>query len=324
MTARRRRKPGSGPSASALIAWVGGSQAGIATHVGAPVSAISDVSAGEDASAGGAAGGRAILLGRACGLTAGTLLAFGSVLVGATNVGEGPLAGAPVLNSLPAVPDAAADTPIESHADAPAESTSAAPDQVSTQAVTETSKPLHPPLGQVHRNSPASVGVPATEPNAHSDAVQQPSSPPPPAKSRAPQGPAAPITPVLDPAAQGVGRVAPVGGVLAPKSPSQERVNSETGPPRDAPAANTRDQHAILPVPTAVAGGVRTIRQVATPLSKVTGVATDRTTDAITQPVTQSVVQPAARGVIRPVVQPVAAPVARPVMAALSSLLPTR
>jgi hypothetical protein len=262
MTARRRRKPGSGPSASALIAWVGGSQAGIATHVGAPVSAIGD------ASAGGTAGGRAILLGRACGLTAGTLLAFGSVLVGATNVGEGPLAGAPVLNPLPAVPDAAADIPVESRADAPAESTSAAPEQVRAQAVTETSKPLHPPLGQVHRNSPASVGVPATEPDTHSDAVQQPSGPPPPAKNRAPQGPAAPITPVLDPTAQGVGRVAPVGGVLAPKRPSQERVNSETGPPRNAPAANPRDQHAILPVPAAVAGGVGTIRQVAAPVAR--------------------------------------------------------
>src|ERR671916_1479683 len=88
MTARRRRKTGSGPSATALIAWVGG----------APM--VAGASAGTVVSGSGHAwspirrpGGRAVAIGRACGLAAGTVLACGSVLASAVHVGDGSLSG---------------------------------------------------------------------------------------------------------------------------------------------------------------------------------------------------------------------------------------
>src|SRR5919202_6517649 len=113
MTARRRRKSGSGPSATALIAWVGGPRTRMADDASTPASTTSRA-AGDRL-----IGGRAILFGRACGLAAGTLLACGSVLAGATHVGDGSLAAdsASLLNSTPTTPGTTAGAPAELRAD---------------------------------------------------------------------------------------------------------------------------------------------------------------------------------------------------------------
>lgn len=80
MTARRRRKSGSGPSATALIAWVGGTGFG-PDHAGRalpPGLSVAD----------GPAHGRPPLVGKARGLAAGTLLACGSVLAVAVHAAD--------------------------------------------------------------------------------------------------------------------------------------------------------------------------------------------------------------------------------------------
>jgi hypothetical protein len=278
MTARRRRKSGSGPSATALIAWVGGAPSEIGAPTGAAVSVIYGRPSGQIPSAGQIPSGRAVLVGRACGLAAGTLLACGSVLAGATHTGD----GAPLFNHIPAVPGAGSGAPDAYRGQAPVERASAAPDLVRAQAAADTSSGLHPRLGQVRRNTPASLDVPA-EPNRQSQATPPPWDSSPPATGHAPTGPIAPVSPVLDPAAQGVGRVAPVGGVLAPTSPPAGRVGSsrdeQTSGPRDERATSPRDE--------------RTSRS---------------TIEAVTQ-------------VVAPVDKAIQ-PVAQPAMAMLTSLLP--
>jgi hypothetical protein len=217
MTARRRRKSGSGPAATALIAWVGGAQA----------EPSASVSMNDGEPSGRAPHGRAILLGRACGLVAGTLLACGSVLAGATHVGDGSLAGDSTLlpSHTPPGPGIGSGASNEAQVQAPAERMSAAPDLVSAQAVTETSPALHPRLGQVRRNSPVSLDVPAG-PSQQPPAAPRPWDSPSSETGQASTGPIAPVSPVLDPAAKGVGRVAPVGGVLPPTNPRKERAGS--------------------------------------------------------------------------------------------------
>jgi hypothetical protein len=226
MTARRRRKSGSGPSATALIAWVGGAQTEFEAPTGTSVSMIHGESPGR------VAGGRAVLVGRACGLAAGTLLACGSVLAGATHVGDGSLVGdsAPLLSHSPFASGSGSGTFSEAQGQVPAERTPAAPESVSAQAVVESSPGLHPRLGQVHRNTPVSVD-PLAAPRRQSPTAPRPWSSPPPATGHAPTGPIAPVSPVLDPAAQGVGRVAPVGGVLTPTNPAP--ANPAPANPRD-------------------------------------------------------------------------------------------
>ncbi|MBV9029967.1 MAG: hypothetical protein JO364_06585 [Pseudonocardiales bacterium] len=176
-------------------------------------------------------GGRAILLGRACGLAAGTLLACGSVLAGAMHVGDGSSAGesAPLLNSTPPTPGAAAGAPDELRDNVLAGRTSAAPEMVSVQAVTETRPAPQPRLGRVRRNNPVSVDVPA-EPSGSSGTARQPWGSPPPSTGPAPIGPIAPVNPVLGPAAKGIGRVAPLGRVLAPTNPRKERKEHARSP----------------------------------------------------------------------------------------------
>ena len=231
MTARRRRKSGSGPSATALIAWVGGEQASGGEPATAPAAVIDGGSCGRGSD------GRAILIGRACGLAAGTLLACGSVLAGATHVGDGSLTGdsAPRLNHIPAVPDAG--TLDAYRGNVPAGRMSAAPDMVSAQAVAGTSPVPLQRLGPVRRNNPVSFGVP-TEPGWNSGTAHQPWDSPPPPATHVPSGPIARLSPVLDPAAKGVGRVPPVGGMLAPATPREERAGNH----RDAPARSLRDE----------------------------------------------------------------------------------
>jgi hypothetical protein len=252
MTARRRRKSGSGPSATALIAWVGGAQASVGAPASAPVSVI------DDGSPGRGSGGRAILVGRACGLAAGTLLACGSVLAGAAHVGDGSLAGdsAPLLNLTPAVPSAG--TPDEYRGNAPAKRPSAAPDMVSAQAVADTNPAPYPRLGRVCRNNPVFLDMPAESPSRNSGTAQQPWAPPPPSTGHAPSSPIAPVSPVLDPAAKGVGRVAPVGRVLAPTDSREE----QAGSPRGAQPGSPRDERASLSPREAVAA----VKQVAAPV----------------------------------------------------------
>lgn len=151
MTARRRRKSGSGPSAAALIAWV--EAAGNETdRIGGPLPA-----GGHPASTVPAADGRP-LADRARGLAAGTLLACGSVLAvavqaadstsghpesghpGVVNVGPGGGSGGEVAPSL-----------------AVAEETATPPVPTTAQAFTGTAIPAQP----VRRNAPLALQVPS-------------------------------------------------------------------------------------------------------------------------------------------------------------------
>lgn len=220
MTARRRRKSGSGPSATALIAWVGGAQRAAGAPAGTAVHAWSSSRM---------PGGRAIFVGRAFGLAAGTVLACGSVLASAVHVGDGPLAGeGAFLPSLtPAAPGVGSGTPDGYGKTASTERVSAAPDPVSAQAFAQTGPALRPQPARVHRNNPVSLDVPAEDGAAPHTAQSPWRSPAPPAND-APTGPMAPVNPVLDPAASGVGRVAPVGGVLEPAAPRDEQPASSS------------------------------------------------------------------------------------------------
>jgi hypothetical protein len=297
MTARRRRKSGSGPSATALIAWVGGAQTGISATTGASASMIrGEVSRRIP-------GSRAVLVGRACGLAAGTLLACGSVLAGATHVGDGSLAGesAPLLNHIPTVPGIGSAAPDEARDEESVERTSAAPNSVSAQVVADASPAFRPQRGQIRRNRPASLDVPS-EPGMQSHTAPRPWGSAPPKTGGAPSGPIAPVNPVLDPATKGVGRVAPVGGVLEPTNPREVRARS----PRDEQATSS----------PAGRRGTSTIDAVA-PVTDVVPVteAVARVTKAAS-PVTKAVV---------PVPRTVAPPldnVTQPAMTMLTSLLP--
>lgn len=304
MTARRRRKSGSGPSATALIAWVGARQAAIDAPLSAPVSVI------HGGYTPGMPSSRAVLVGRACGVAAGTLLACGSVLASTTHPSDGSLAGSgvPLPHRTPVALGAA--NPDGFLANAPIDRSPAAPESVNAQTVAE-SQPLHPGLGEVRRNNPDSVNAPAAAPSRQSSSDQQPWVSPPPAAGHAPSGPIAPVAPVLDPAAKRVGRVAPVGGVLAPTNPTNPS-GEQTGSSRDEPAASPRaaqSGHTTSDAATSDAatshpvtsGAVASVRQVAGPVS--------------------SVVQPAVEPVGQKVGQKVGQP-AKPAMAMLTSLLP--
>jgi hypothetical protein len=282
MTARRRRKSGSGPSATALIAWVGGTRTGPTDYPGTPVSVGS---APEER----VAGGRAILFGRACGLAAGTLLACGSVLVGATHVGDGSLAtdSASLLSPTPTTPGTTAGAPAEVRADtAGVDPAPAAPDPVRAQTVADPSPVVAPRLGRVRRNTPVSVEVPS-EVTQHPDTAQQPGNASRSAPDRAPAPAVEPISPVLDPATRGVGQVTPVGGILAPTNPNADRADHQFSKPLNG-RASRRDEDNPL-------GAVETVNQVVAPVG-----------NAI-QPVTR---------------QPLIQPATRPAMAMLTSLLP--
>ncbi len=285
MTARRRRKSGSGPSATALIAWVGGARTGLSAPEVAPGSVVSGLPISQTS------GGRALLVGRACGLAAGTLLACGSVLVGATHVGESSRS-APLLSPVPAVPGATDSASAEYPADPPAEPASAAPALVSAQGVTDQNPTIHPRLGRVHRNTPVSLDVPADGPSRDSGIAQRPSNSPPPAAGKAPQDPIAPVSPVLDPATKGVGRVAPVGGVLAPTDPSPNTAK-DPGEKAKGPGENQTESTASKRVTSprekrasaSGIGAVETVKQVVAPV--------DNAITPATHPVVRSVVQPA-------------------------------
>ena len=291
MTARRRRKSGSGPSATALIAWVGGSRTRMADDASTPASTTSRA-AGDRL-----IGGRAILFGRACGLAAGTLLACGSVLVGATHVGDGSLTtdSSPLLNSPPDLPAGTAGAPVEFGEEAPAEPAPAAPDPVSAQAVTEPRPVVAPRLGPIRRNAPVSVDMPAQAPQ-HPDMAPRQWSPPSQARDHAPETPTAPIGPVLDPATREVGRVAPVGGgVLPSTNPSTRRAGSQFATPGDKQTSYRRDE----PAKASSLGAVETVNKVVTPV--------ENTIAPVLEPVTT---------------QPLIQPAAQPAMAMLTSLLP--
>ncbi len=301
MTARRRRKSGSGPSATALIAWVGGAR----TSIGAPAVAPGSVVSGLPISQ--TSGGRALLVGRACGLAAGTLLACGSVLVGATHVGEGSHAGdsALLLSPAPAAPGAADSTSAEYPAGPPAEPTSAAADLVSAQGVTDQSPTIHPRLGRVRRNAPVSLDVPADEPSRDPGTAQRPWNPPPPAAGPAPQAPIAPVSPVLDPATKGVGRVAPVGGVLAPTDPSPTAAKDSGEKAKDPGEKRTESV------------GSKRVTSPREKRASASGIGAVETVKKVVAPV-DNAITPATHPVVRSVIQPAA----QPAMSMLTPLLP--
>jgi hypothetical protein len=266
MTARRRRKSGSGPSATALIAWVGGAQPRGGEPAAASLSAI------DGGSCGRVSGARAVLAGRACGLAAGTLLACGSVLVGTAYVGDGSLAGAgdsaPLLKGTPTVPVAGVGTPNDYRGNLSTGRTPAVPDMVRAQAVADTNPARRARLGRVRRNTPVSLDLPA-EPHRGSATPQRPGGSPAPSADPAPSGPVAAVSPLLDPTAKRVGRVAPVGGVLTPINPREKRVGSphgdQAGSSRGAPAAGPRDELASL----STRGGVGAVKRVIVPARNV-------------------------------------------------------
>ena len=288
MTARRRRKSGSGPSATALIAWVGGPRTALNDHAATPVPVIDEA---EDR----VVGGRAILFGRACGLAAGTLLACGSVLVGATHVGDGSLAtdSASLRKPSPITPGTTTSDPAELRADAPAEPAAAAPDPVRAQAVADPNPLVAPRLGRVRRNAPMSVDMPVDAQAQHPVIAPRPRNASPSSPDRAPTAPIAPISPVLDPATRDVGRVAPVGDILAPTNPSVDSADvdsadSHISSPLNKQAFPRRDERTTL-------GVARTVNTVVAPL------------DNAIQPVTK---------------QPLIQPATQPALAMLNSLLP--
>jgi hypothetical protein len=270
MTARRRRKSGSGPSATALIAWVGARQTAISAPISAPVSVIE----GEQAAR--VPRSRAVLVGRACGVAAGTLLACGSVLASATHVGDGSLAGnsMPMPNRTPVT--LGVGNPDEPRADAPTNPAPAAPELVSAQTVADNSPALHPRLGQVRRNNPAFVTTPAA-PSRQASTGQRPRVSPAPAAGQARRSPIAPVAPVLDPATNRVGRVAPVGGVLTPTNPSGQQTRGAG----DEPAANPRAGQSGPAMNDAVtSNAVASVGQVVEPV----GAAVQPTVQPATQP----------------------------------------
>jgi hypothetical protein len=220
MTARRRRKTGSGPSATALIAWVGGAPMVAGASAGTVVSG-----AGHAWSPTRMPGGRAVAIGRACGLAAGTVLACGSVLASAVHVGDGSLTreDASLPSYIPTSPDTKSGAPIGYLGTVAAQRPAAAPDAVSAQAVVRTIPELRRRPAQVHRNNPASITESAEPVTATSPTTQAPWRSPAPSADPAPSGPIAPVNPVLDPAASGVGRVAPVSGVLQPAAKRDEQ-----------------------------------------------------------------------------------------------------
>lgn len=210
MTARRRRKSGSGPSAAALIAWVGGDQP-VATGTGVHAWSSSWLP-----------GGRAVLVGRVCGLAAGTVLACGSLLASASHVGDGSLANegaSPLPSHPPAVPGAVSGNPDGYAATMPSEDVSAAaPVAVRAQTFSQSASAPRSQTGRIHRNPPLSLGA-SVEHDSPSHTAQPPwrSSAPP--ADDASSRPIAPVNPVLDPPASPVGQVPAVGGVLEPAAP---------------------------------------------------------------------------------------------------------
>jgi hypothetical protein len=299
MTARRRRKSGSGPSATALIAWVGARQAAIDAPLNAPVAMI------QGGHAPRMPRGRAVLVGRACGVAAGTLLACGSVLASATHVGDGSLAGnsAPLPNRAPVA--LGAGNPDGYRADAPTDSPPAAPELVSAQTVADNSPALHPRLGQVRRNNPVSVDTPVAAPSRQAGTDQRPWTSPAPAAGQARRSPIAPVAPVLDPATNRVGRVAPVGGVLAPANPSGQQTHSLG----DEPAAGPRAEQSG---PSTKQSG---------PATSQSGPATNGAVSRDAVASVRQVVGPVSNAV-QPAVQSVTQPATQPAMAMLTSLLP--
>ena len=242
--------------------------------------------------------GRAVLVGRACGVAAGTLLACGSVLASATHVGDGPLAGnsAPLPNRAPVA--LGAGNPDGYRADVPTDSPPAAPELVSAQTVADNSPALHPRLGQVRRNNPVSVDTPVAAPSRQAGTDQRPWTSPAPAAGQARRSPIAPVAPVLDPATNRVGRVAPVGGVLAPANPSGQQTHSLGDEPAASPRAEqsgpSTNQSGPATNDAVSRDAVASVRQVVGPVSNAV------------QPAVQSVTQPATQ----------------PAMAMLTSLLP--
>lgn len=215
MTTRRRRKSGSGPSATALIAWVGGPLTAADAPAGAGLSGVHAFSSGR------VTGGRAILVGRVCGLAAGTLLACGSVLAAAVHAGDGTLEGAALSSLGPVGPEVSSSAPDEYGATVPAERTVAAPNAVSAQALAVTGASTRLRSDGVHRNSPVSLGMPAGQ-GPHQPAAQRPWGSPPAQDGQASPGSAGSVSPVLDPAESGL-RATPVGELLTPEAPPAEQ-----------------------------------------------------------------------------------------------------
>lgn len=219
MTTRRRRKWGSGPSAPALIAWVGGT--GISAD---PVAGSAWL--GGPPGVASSSHGRVPLAGRVRGIAAGTLLACGSVLAvsvhaadssselpdsahsGSVTVGPGVVSGGYAATPLAVAALSAAAPAVTS-------------DQVFAGTVAGT--------GTVHRNRPITVGVagepapkeglpvplalPGSEAGQHPDSgpiedAVAPSAPAPSAGADAVGHLAAPAGQVADPVSSFIGQAA--------------------------------------------------------------------------------------------------------------------
>ena len=211
MTARRRRKSGSGPSATALIAWVGGTGFGT-DHEGRAVAPGLTTSFTESF-ADGPAHGRPPFVGKARGLAAGTLLACGSVLAVAVHAAD---SSGPHKAASPGLVTAEPGVVSGGFAAPPAPPSSAAPPAV-TSAQSFTGTQIRP--GSVLRNVPRFV-------DAHRAAAVLPRRPAPLSMPGAETGQQAPepdsvgrtIAPVTEPVVQAPKTaVGAVGEMIAPQ-----------------------------------------------------------------------------------------------------------
>lgn len=227
-------------------------------------------------------GGRAVLVGRACGLAAGTVLACGSVLIGATHAGDGmPTSdSAPLPNRAPTVPAAATDPPnlaASGYRGSPgnpsAQRMAPPPDSVSAQAVADQQPASQLRRGRVPRNAPASVTMPAHTGRAPGSAQHQE---PADTSSRSTgRAVPAPVKPVLEPATKRVDRVAPVGGLLGPDVPDRaQEGTSSSGWASDPPQERAANSRAERPGPSALTSVAEPVKRVIAPVGKVTRSAT--------------------------------------------------
>lgn len=157
MTARRRRKSGSGPSATALIAWVGGARIG--TESTADVSLTND----RASSANLTSYPRSLLTARGRGLAAGTLLACGSMLAVAVHAADSSLTpgSAPLPGLATAGPHAGSAGYSVGAPFAVVEGWAAAASARSGQALAGT----YVPSGGVRRHVPLALRAPGSPPS---------------------------------------------------------------------------------------------------------------------------------------------------------------
>lgn len=226
MTARRRRRSGSGPSATALIAWAGGARV-IADH--ASNMALSSAQPSVSALVADRAGP---LSGRLRGLAAGSLLACGSVLAVTVHAGDGSF-GSPDAQPAPA------EDKLPSHA-----SPGVAPSVLEAKPAAPAPVPVHTAAASSEVGAGSSGGAStrgATVPGGFPTAVDR----------------AASSASAHTPSASGAS------GTAADRAPAADPISRALAPVREAPARAVEAARSITaPVmspPTSSGGALRQV-----------------------------------------------------------------